>query len=104
MSSYSLFFSEDDSLSVAYKKWLDFLGDDYELFWNVFRKKISYNYLDNAEILKLHNIFDVIWFINPQGVQKLLSSLDGMRTYQQIHNKVSSIEYWTHSRSKIFYV
>ena len=104
VSSYSLFFSEDDPLSVACKKWLDFLGDDYELFWNVFSEKISYNHLDNTEILKLHDIFEVIWFINPQGIQKLLSSLDGMRTYQQIHDKVSSIEYWTHSRSKIFYV
>ena len=84
ISYYRQFFSEDDLLSVAKKKWLTFLDEDYSFFWDAFSGKISINQLDSYDIVKLNDLFEIIWFINPRGIHKLLSTICGLNDYKFI--------------------
>ena len=65
ISNYTLFFHEDDPISTARKKWLDFIIDDYILFWDVFSNKIKLSELDDQTIVKVHDVFEIVNFINP---------------------------------------
>ena len=48
-----LFFNEDDTISTACKKWLDFIIDVYNFSWDVFANKIKYSEFNNQDIVKV---------------------------------------------------
>ena len=104
ISSYKIFFSEDDSLSVARKKWLTFLNEDYEFFWDAFSGRLPLYQLSDYDVVKLQDLLEIIWFINPKGVQKLLSTIRGIRDVQYVHQKSSAMKYYVHSRHKGYYL
>ena len=72
ISNYTLFFNEDDPVSTARKKQLDFIIDDYIFFWDIFTNKIKFSELSNQDIVKIHDIIEIVYFINPQAKQRLL--------------------------------
>ena len=43
ISSHHTFFSPKDSITVVCRKWYDFLGQDYEDFWDVYSNKIDFD-------------------------------------------------------------
>ena len=73
ISRYTLFFREDDPISIAWKKWLDFIIDDYIFFWNVISNKIKFGELQDDDFIKLHDLFEIITFINPQAIRVILN-------------------------------
>ena len=52
ISRHTLFFREDDPISIARKKWLDFIIDDYIFFWDVFSNKIKFGEFARSRFYK----------------------------------------------------
>ncbi len=74
---HQTFFSPKDSINIARKKWYDVLGQDYEFFWEVYTHIIDIDTLSNYDIVKLDDLLDIIWFINPMGLHNLMNNLQG---------------------------
>ena len=47
ISRQTLFFREDDPISIACKKWLDFIIDGFIFFWDVFSNKVKFGELQD---------------------------------------------------------
>ena len=60
----------------AQKKWHDFILQDYNYFWGVYSNKINNQTLTDPEIVKLQDIYDIVYFINSNGIQTLLNTPD----------------------------
>ena len=43
-------------------------------FWDIYLNKINYQTLTDLEIVKLQGIYDIVYFINPDGIQTLLNT------------------------------
>ena len=69
---HQLFFSPKDSINIVRKKWYDYLGNDYEFFWDVYSNVIQITRLSIYNISKLNDIKEIIWFINLVGIQYLV--------------------------------
>ena len=65
---YSTCFSKNDQISTARKKWHDFIHKDYEFFWDVLSNHIDYRTLTDQETVNLQDIYEIIYFINPDGI------------------------------------
>ena len=66
---------KDDSLPVARKKWHDYILCDYKYFWDVYSHKINYRTLTDLEVVKLHDIYEIVYFINPEGIRVTLKKM-----------------------------
>ena len=64
-SYYHLFFSPDDPIDIARKKWYDYLGYDYTFFWDVYSNGLGMSTLSIYDITKINDLIEIIWFINP---------------------------------------
>ena len=71
ISKYTKFFSKNDSILEAQKKWYNFILKDYNYFWDVYSNKINYQTLTGLEIVKLQDLYDIVYFINPDGMHTL---------------------------------
>ena len=76
ISIHTKFFCKKVSLLVACKKWYDSIHDDYNYFWDVYSNKINYHTLSDTDTVKLQNLYDFIYFINPDVVRTLLNTPD----------------------------
>ena len=75
ISKQTRFFSRNDTLPVACKKELDKILEDYNFFWDVYAQKINYCTLTDLDIVKLQDIiYDMICFINLQGISTILEN------------------------------
>ena len=100
VSSYQLFFSPEDSINIARKKWYDYLGNDYKFFWDVYSNIIHITTLSIYDITKLNDIKEIIWFINPIGMQYLVQTPKIYDKMMFVHQQACSLENWVHSRHK----
>ena len=73
ISRYTLLSKEDNPISIAWKKWLDYIIEDYIFFWDVFPNKIKFGELQDQDFIQLHDLFEIITFINPQAIQIILN-------------------------------
>ena len=53
------------------KKWKDFIGDDYAYFWGSFISNDFESSLNDQDFVKLDDLFEIIKFINPEGIRLL---------------------------------
>ena len=104
VSCYQLFFSPEDSINIARKKWYDYLDNDCKFFWDVYSNVIQITTLSIYDITKLNDIKEIIWFINPIGMQYLVQTPEIYDKMMFVHQQAYSIENWVHSRHKSFYV
>ena len=75
-----------------------------KFFWDVFSGRLLLYQLPDYEVVKLYNLLEIIWFINPKGVQKLLSTICGIKDMQYVYQRSSASKYWVHSRHKGYYL
>ena len=57
ISIYTLFLREDDPILIAWKKWLNFVIEDYMFFSGVFPNKIKFWELQDQDYVKTHYLF-----------------------------------------------
>ena len=103
VSYYHLFFSPNDSISVARKKWYDFILKDYDFYWDVYSKKIDVYTLSNYDITKLNDLNEIIWFINPTGMQHLLQTPETHEAIKFVYRRACNVGNWVYSRHKAYY-
>ena len=92
ISRYTKIFSKDDSLPVAHKKWHDYIFRDYEYFWGVYSHKINYRTLTDLEVVKLHDIFEIVYLINPEGIRVILENDDTNSLVNYIYQRFLKIQ------------
>ncbi len=56
LSKYYIFFAPSDPLPIAHKKWKDFIGVDYEYFWDSFISN-DFENLNDQDYIKLDDLF-----------------------------------------------
>ena len=103
ISRYTKFFSRNDSLPVARKKWYDYILRDYEYFWDVYSHKIKYRTLTDLEVVKLHDIYEIVYFINPEGICVILENDDTNSLENYIYQRFLKIKDWTITRHYSYY-
>ena len=103
ISKHTNFFSRNDTLPVARKKWLDYISEDYNFFWDVYAQKINYRTLNDLDIVKLQDIYDIVYFINPQGIRTILENSHSYQIVNHIYQKFLKIKNWVPSRHYSYY-
>ena len=58
---------------MARKIWHDYILRDYTFFY-VYSHKINFSTLSDLEIVKLQDIYDIVYSINPEGIQAILQN------------------------------
>ena len=104
ISKYTKFFSKNDSLLEARKKWYDFILQDYNYFWDVYSNKINYRTLTDPEIVKLQDIYDIVYFINPDGIRTLLNTPDTHAIVNYVYQRFIKVKNWVPTRHYSYYV
>ena len=104
ISRYTLSFREDDQISIAQRKYLDFIIDDYILFWDVFSNKIKFGELKDQVFIKLHDLYEIITFINPQAIQIILNDPKSFEFLKIIKIKAIDRQHYVQSRHSTYYV
>ena len=102
LSNYYIFFSPYDPLPIARKKWKDFIGDDYEYFWKSFISN-DFENLNDEDYVKLDDLFQIIKFINPEGIRLFLKKNEFHRKTIFIKKKAQNARHWVLSRHKAYY-
>ena len=102
LSNYYIFFSPYDPLPIARKKWKDFIGDDYEYFWKSFISN-DFECLNDEDYVKLDDLFQIIKFINPEGIRLFLKKNEFHRKTIFIKRKAKNARHWVLSRHKAYY-
>ena len=95
ISMYSTFFSKNDPVSTARKKWHDFIHKDYDFFWNVLSNHIDYRTLTDQEIVNLQDVHEIIYFINPDGINTVLNDHKTNSILNFLYSKYIKIRNWT---------
>ena len=103
ISRYTKFFSENDSLFVARKKWHDFILDDYNYFWDVYLYKINYRTLIDTDIVRLQDLYNIIYFINPDGIRTLLNTPNTHLIINNVYQRYLKIKNWVPTRHYTYY-
>ena len=103
ISNYAIFFNEDDPISTARQKWLDFIIEDYFFFWDVFANKIKFSELSDQNIVKIHDIFEIVNFINPQAIQRLLRDPNLFNLMKLICLRAIDREHYVYTRHSAYY-
>ena len=67
LSTYYNFFSPYDPHPIANKIWKDFISNDYAYFWDSFISN-DFESLNDQDFVKLDDLFEIIKFINPEGI------------------------------------
>ena len=98
ISRYTKFFSKDDSLPVAHKKWHDYIIRDYEFFWDAYSHKINYHTLTDLEVVKLHDIYEIVSFINPEEICVILENNETNSLVDYIYQRFLKVKDWTTTR------
>ena len=88
---------------VARKKWYDYIHDDYHFVWDVYSNKINYRALPDTDIVKLQDLYDIIYFINPEGVGTLLNTPDTHSIINYVYQRYIKIKNWVPSRHYSYY-
>ena len=104
ISKHTKFFSKNDSLLEARKKWYDFILQDYNYFWDVYSNKINYRTLTDPEIVKLQDIYDIVYFINPDGIRTLLNTPDTHAIVNYVYQRFIKVKNWVPTRHYSYYV
>ena len=93
ISMYTNFFLKDGSLPVAHKKWHNYIAHDYKYFWDVYSHKINYCTLTDLEVVKLHDIYEIVYFINSKRIRVILEN-DEIRLLSSNYKQVSTEIYF----------
>ena len=104
LSNYFKFFDKNDNITVARKKWLDFLGPDYYYFWDVVSNKIKLHKINEVDIVKLDEMMDIIMFINPEGLNTMLHFKEAYNRVLYIKLRSKEVKYWVPTRPRTFYI
>ena len=99
LSKYYNFFSPYD---IACKKWKDFIGDDYAYFWDSFISN-DFESLNDQDFVKLDNLFEIIKFINPGGIQRFLKNCGFYDKTIFVEKRAKVIEHWVLPHHKSYY-
>ena len=76
---------------------------DYAYFWNVYSNKIDIDTLSNYNIVKLDDLLEIIWFINPMGLHNILRNLGGYNMVKIVHEKAIFLQHWVRTRHGNFH-
>ena len=104
ISRYTLLSKEDNPISIAWKKWLDYIIEDYIFFWDVFPNKIKFGELQDQDFIQLHDLFEIITFINPQAIQIILNDPKLFEFSKLIRLKAIDRQYHVQSRHSTYHV
>ena len=103
ISKYTKFFSMNDSLPVACKKWHDYNLQYYNFFWDVYSHKINYHTLSDLEIVKLQDIYEIVYFINPEGICVILGQNDTNILINYVYQRFLKVKNWVTTRHYSYY-
>ena len=103
MSKYTIFFNKHNSLPVARKKWYDYISEDYSFFWDIFSQIVNCCTLSDIEIIKLQDIYEIVYFINPQGIRTILENPEPYQIVDFVYQKFLKIKNWVTSRHYSYY-
>ena len=101
--STPFFLNKNDTLPVACKKWHDYISEDYNFFWDVFSQKINFCTKSYIEIIKLQDIYDIVYLINPQGIYTILENPESYQIVNFIYQKYLKVKNWITSRHYSYY-
>ena len=82
ISKHAMFFNKNDSLLVAYKTWYCCISEDYDFWGGIFSQKINFCTLSGLYIFKLQDIYEIVYFMNPQDIYKIL---ENPKSYQIVN-------------------
>ena len=102
LSKYYNFFSPYNPLPIARKKWKDFIGDDYAYFWDSFISN-DFESLNDQDFVKLDDLFEIIKFINPEGIRLFLKNCEFYDKTIFVRKRAKVIKHWVLSRHKSYY-
>ncbi len=103
ISQYTKFFSKDNSLPVARKKWHDYILCDYNYFWDVNSHKINFSTLLDLEIVKLQDIYVIVYFINPVGIWAILQNQETNSLINYIYQRFLKVKNEVTTRHYSYY-
>ena len=72
--------------------------DDYIFFWNVLSNKIKFGELKDDEFIKLHDLFEIVTFINPQAIRMILNEPKSFKLLKMI--RLKAIDRQNHVQSR----
>ena len=103
ISRYTLLFREDGPVSITQKKWIDFTIEDYIFFWDVFSNKIKFGGLQDQNYIKIHDLFEIVAFTNPQAIQIILNDPELFELLRLIRLSIIDRHYYVHSKHSTDY-
>ena len=103
ISRHTLFFREDDPISIAQEKWLDCITDDYIFIWDICFKQNNIWRITRSRLHKLHDLFEIITFINPQAIQIILNDPKLFELLKIIRIKAIDRQHYVQSRYSAYY-
>ena len=66
--------------------------------------KINYQTLTDSEIVKLQDIYDIVYFINPDGIRTLLNTPDTHAIINYVYQRYIKVKNWVSTRHYSYYV
>ena len=79
------------------------MGQDYDYFWDVYSNEIDFDTLSNYDIVKLDDLLEIIWFMNPMGLQNVLQNLGGYNMMKMVWKRANFLQHWVPKRHGTFY-
>ena len=73
-------------------------------FWDIYLNKINYQTLTDLEIVKLQGIYDIVYFINPDGIRTLLNTPDTHAIINYVHQRYIKLKNWVSTRHFSYFV
>ena len=103
ISRHTKIFSKNNSLPVARKKWHGYIVHDYEYFWDVYSHKINYCTLTDLEVVKLHDIYEIVYLINPEWIRVILENDETNSLVNYIYQRFLKVKDWTTTSHYSYY-
>ena len=91
-------FSKNDRVLIARKKWHNYIVHDYVYFWDVYSQMINYCALIDLEIVKLQDIYAIVYFINPEGIGSILENNETNSLVNYIYQRFLKVKDWVTTR------
>ena len=93
------------NIHEARRKWLNIISYDcYLWFWNIYAGSKPISTLNDKEIVKLFDLFDIIKFINPKAIRTLLEDKILLQKYTTIYGKAMQVQHYVTTRHQSFYL
>ena len=69
----------------------------------MYSHKINYHTLTDLEVVKLHDIYEIVYFINPKGIRVILENDDTNSLVNYIYQRFLKVKDWTTTSNYSYY-